>query len=349
MEQLRQKGISILAFTFTLLLLALGTRAGWGNHREPVYVGYNARCSELAPHGVVWHQLKVSSVHDGSYSQGILTVTLDVERGEDRDLIAWSSNIGIDGVFVKGGPGGNFYGYRPPGSQATSDTALVAPYNPNSGAHYTPGHMLFCTTTSLTPPTPTPSLTPLATATQTPSATVPSPTATASATLTATPTGTLTATPTATPIIITPIATASPTATQPPDFVSDRIYASFLCHGCSASAGEPNDSCKDSRPVQSGMSYEFYPDDLHDWYWFQLEQPAEVEIRVSNFVPLAGQLAAYRGSNCEDATFLKNYGMSTPDKVLLLGQQPAGVYYIYVSNDGIFSSDDPYQLFIDVR
>ena len=40
----------------------------------------------------------------------------------------WTSNIGVDAVFVKGGPvGGNLYVYDP---EATADTGLHAPAKP---------------------------------------------------------------------------------------------------------------------------------------------------------------------------------------------------------------------------
>lgn len=374
MTRLRQNGIIILASTVTLLLLALTARPGLSTHVNPQYIDYNAKCSDLAPDGVEWDELKVGPVEDGSYSQGSLTVTLDVEQGDDADVMAWSANMGVDGVFVKGGPGGHFYHY---GSNATSDTGLIAPFNENNGKPYKPGHMLFCTlnrlptasvtatpsssATSLPPPPPaenTLTPTPSSSATLTPT---PSSSATASPTASGTATGTPSLTPSASPSgtpsgtsSTTPSATSTPptvtaelptaTGTLPP--LTARVFAPLLCRDCSIPPGEPNNTCPISYGLQPDTIYEFYADDVHDWYWFRLEEPAELQIRLENFMPLDGQLAAYYGSDCKDAALLKNYGNPTLEKALSLGQRPAGLYFIYVSNDGDLNSSDPYRLII---
>jgi hypothetical protein len=358
MTRLRQKGIIILASTLTLLLLALASRPGLGTHANPQYIDYNAKCADLAPNGVKWDELKVAPVRDGNHSKGSLTVTLDVEQSDEADVIAWSTNMGVDGVFVKGGPGGHFYRYNPPGSDATSDHGLVAPFNENSGKHYKPGHMLFCTRSGQPLPSGTPTASPLATATPTPSSPVtvaPTATGTAPATATGTPSLTPSITPSVTSTglpptitVVLPTPTPSATGTQAPPFEA-RIFAPYICRDCTIPPGEPNDACSIAFGVQLDTLYEFYADDTHDWYWFRLDAPAELTIHVQNFVPLDGQLAAYYGSNCKDADLLKNYGDPTLEKMLALGQQPAGLYFIYVSNDGDLNSSDPYRLFIETR
>lgn len=271
------------ATAFMLLVLALLPQPIAGSQVEPVYVDKDASCSDLAPQGIVWYELQVPSAEDGTYAHDPLAVTLTTHSDDDSVTLDWSSNIGVDGVFVKGGPGGNFYHYDPP---AIADTALSAPFNHNSGKYYHPGHLLFCTTTPLLPPAPV---------------------------------------------------------------LEHGVYLTTICSRWSPLPEEPNNSCATAYAIQPDKTYDFFANDLHDWYRFELERPAEVEIRVDNFLPLRGQVAAYSGSDCESAQILKNYGYPSPVKTLSLGQQPAGPYLLYVSNDGVFDSTVPYHLIVETR
>jgi uncharacterized repeat protein (TIGR01451 family) len=124
-----------------LLLAASPVRA---THVDPVFVPGNPTCSVLAPAGVVWFELKVEPVADGTYTDGILVVTVDVRDTTDGPVFDWTSNIGVDAVFVKGGPNGNFYQYDPPGPEATADTGLHAPVNPQNNQFFGLSHISFC-------------------------------------------------------------------------------------------------------------------------------------------------------------------------------------------------------------
>lgn len=128
-----------------------------------------------------------------------------------------------------------------------------------------------------------------------------------------------------------------------------RAYLSTIASRWSAFASEPNNSCAFAYAIELDTPYNFFPNDLHDWYRFELERPVEVEVRVENFLPLEGQVAAYNGDNCESVRFLQNYGSPSLLKILSLGEQPAGTYFVYVSNDGVFNSTDTYRLLIDTR
>jgi hypothetical protein len=117
-------------------------------------VGENATCSDLAPEGTTWIELKVEPVEDGTFSDGTLTVTIDVTETDDGPVFDWTSNIGVDAVFVKGGPGGLLYVYDP---ESTGDTGLHAPVNPANQKFFGLSHVSFCydveqptTTTSTT-------------------------------------------------------------------------------------------------------------------------------------------------------------------------------------------------------
>jgi hypothetical protein len=103
----------------------------------------NATCGELAPEGTSWTEFKVEPVDDGTFSDGTLTVTIDVTETDDGPVFDWTSNIGVDAVFVKGGPGGLLYVYDPP-AESTADTGLHAPVNPNNDKFFGLSHLSFC-------------------------------------------------------------------------------------------------------------------------------------------------------------------------------------------------------------
>jgi LPXTG-motif cell wall-anchored protein len=120
----------------------------------------NATCRELAPEGASWTEFKVEPVDDGTSSDGTLTVTIAVTETDDGPVFDWTSNIGVDAVFVKGGPGGLLYVYDPP-AESTGDTGLHAPVNPQNDKFFGLSHLSFCydvdqaTTTTTQPATTT--------------------------------------------------------------------------------------------------------------------------------------------------------------------------------------------------
>jgi LPXTG-motif cell wall-anchored protein len=103
----------------------------------------NPTCGDLAPPGASWTELKVEPVEDGTFTDGTLTVTIDVTDTADGQVFSWTSNIGVDAVFVKGGPGGLLYTYDPP-AESTGDTGLHAPVNPNNNMFFGLSHVSFC-------------------------------------------------------------------------------------------------------------------------------------------------------------------------------------------------------------
>ena len=125
-----------------ILVSALAGRAE-ADHVEPEFVEGNQTCGSLAPEGVTWIELKVEPVMDGTDSDGVLTVTIDVRDTEDGPVFDWTSNIGVDAVFVKGGPDGNLYQYDPP-TESTEDTGLHAPVNPANDMFFGLSHVSFC-------------------------------------------------------------------------------------------------------------------------------------------------------------------------------------------------------------
>jgi hypothetical protein len=148
-------------------------------HVAPTQAPGNPAC----PPGTI--TLKIEPVVSGTFTDGTLTVTIVVRDTAGGQVFDFTSNIGVDQVIAKGGPNANIYTYDP---EATEDTGLHAPVNPNNDRFFGLSHISFCydvEPTTTTPPT-TPSTTvPSTTSTTTttvPPTTVPPSTSTSSAT-----------------------------------------------------------------------------------------------------------------------------------------------------------------------
>jgi hypothetical protein len=129
--------LAIAAVTLLVVRMVVGTPA-LATHVTPVTYPDNPTCGELVPDTI---EFKIEPVADGTYSNGVLTVTLDVRDTPDGPVVDWTSNFPIQYVFVKGGPNGNLYTYNPP---VTSDTGLHSPVNPENGKYYGLSHISFC-------------------------------------------------------------------------------------------------------------------------------------------------------------------------------------------------------------
>jgi hypothetical protein len=143
-------------------------------HVNPTTVPGNASC----PAGTT--TLKVEPVADGTFSDGTLTVTIDVRDTAAGQVFDWTSNIGVDQVIAKGGNTSNVYAYDP---ESLGDTGLHAPANA-SGKFAGLSHISFCYDAdqpTTTPPTTTPPTT-------TPPTTTPPSTSTTSTTVSSTST-----------------------------------------------------------------------------------------------------------------------------------------------------------------
>ena len=194
-----------------LLLSGNGVQA---THAEPpTEISGNTTCgAEGQLLGQSWTELKIQDTApffwdglNGTFDDGTLSVTITGITTAFEPPFSWSSNIGVDAVFVKGGNVGGFlYLYDP---EATADTGLTTPDNPSEEPANI-SHISFCY--DLTDATPT------ATATLTPTATAP-----AGATPTATPTATLATTPTPTGQVLG--VTALPDTGQPPGGSSNWV------------------------------------------------------------------------------------------------------------------------------
>jgi hypothetical protein len=194
--------LSLLIVSLLVLNTALTTVA---QSVTPTPIAGNSTCSELVP-GTI--EYKIDPPSGGTFTDGVLTVTITNYTGTSFDF---TSNIGIDAVFVKAASGGNLYVYNP---ETFGDTNLQSVTGPQ-GQLQDISHISFCYDDPPTnTPTDTPTDTPTNTATDTPTNTA-TDTPTNTATATDTPTNTATATDTAT-ATNTPTDTPTNTATDTP-------------------------------------------------------------------------------------------------------------------------------------
>ena len=102
----------------------------------------NLECDDFDGEGQTWTTLKVDPNPDGDgpfpYTDGTLTVT--ITNADNDKTFDWTSNIGVDAVYVKAGSGGsNLYRYDPP-AESMGDTGLQSPGEQGNGI----SHISFC-------------------------------------------------------------------------------------------------------------------------------------------------------------------------------------------------------------
>jgi hypothetical protein len=128
----------LMASGITTALAAPGGPSGDGI--QPAEFSGNLSCAQLNGDGV--RELKVEPVADGTYTDGTLSVTIDVRNTNLGQVFDWTSNIIVHFIFVKGGNGGNLYDYRPAGDKG--DTGLHAPINAQNNRYFGLSHLSFC-------------------------------------------------------------------------------------------------------------------------------------------------------------------------------------------------------------
>ncbi len=146
MNQLRsRKGTrNILGLLAGIGLVAALAVPAFGAGVTPQFVDVtaNLECGAFEAEGQSWTTLKVDPNPDGAgpfnYTDGTLAVTITNATGDKS--FDWSSNIGVDAVYVKAGAGGsNLHRYDPP-SESMGDTRLASPGQSGNGI----SHISFC-------------------------------------------------------------------------------------------------------------------------------------------------------------------------------------------------------------
>jgi hypothetical protein len=110
--------------------------------------------------------------------------------------------------------------------------------------------------------------------------------------------------------------------------------------------GEPNNHPCDAYALNINQDYFFLPDDVDDWYRFDLPSSGHLIVELTDFVPLMGQVVVYTGTSCDSIqqTPLGNNGNDQSTKVVDLGQRSAGRYFIWIINDGALNATEHYRL-----
>ncbi len=140
----RTLALAALAGTAAILVASAGAQVAGppsGDGVQPVFVAGNPTCGDLDPNTA---ELRVEPVADGTYTDGTLIVTIDVRDTASGPVVDFTSNIGVDSVFVKGGPNGNFYNYQDTIGENKDDTNLHAPVNEENNEFFGLSHVSFC-------------------------------------------------------------------------------------------------------------------------------------------------------------------------------------------------------------
>ena len=163
----RLSGLVYLLIAVAIAVGAIVTAASLGAFGSPAQATHvtpehitgtgNFTCSDFQGTGQTWIELTIDPNADGTFNDVALEVT--ITNTTNDKIFDWSSNIGVDAVFVKAGSkeGHNLYRYDPP-SEAFSDTDLTSPGPGNQISHIS-----FCYDLPDATPTATPTGTPAAT------------------------------------------------------------------------------------------------------------------------------------------------------------------------------------------
>lgn len=113
--------------------------------------------------------------------------------------------------------------------------------------------------------------------------------------------------------------------------------------------GEPNNGACNSLPILTNLGYYYLPDDANDWYRFTLTSPARVRAILQDFTA-EGQFIIWSG-NCTSPTYVRHNGDTgvVPNRIVDLGLQEAGTYFVWIISDARLSSTAPYYLRIETR
>lgn len=118
----------------------------------------------------------------------------------------------------------------------------------------------------------------------------------------------------------------------------------------SVRAEEPNDKCSEAFGLSLNTNQTFRPDDKDDWFYFDTAHESELTIELHDFLPGVGQIIVasekQSGQGCNGLTLVGNNGSSNSTKIVSLGRQPAGRYYIWIINDGVFDANSLYRLYV---
>lgn len=111
-------------------------------------------------------------------------------------------------------------------------------------------------------------------------------------------------------------------------------------------------SCATALLLKTNHDYLFYPDTAHAVYQFDLTQPQDVTVSLSNLPGRDSQVTVYKdtGEGCGPSLPVIGYdGSDKSEKNIATGEQPAGSYYIHVYNGSGLARETPYSLRIQAQ
>jgi hypothetical protein len=137
-----------------LVISAVAAQASLGHEEDPgppsrsgtrpEFHDGDPTCLNLAPADAEWRfELEADAPTAGILTEGSLQVEITLHDTPDGQTLEWTSNVGIDAVFVRGDSGGNLYSYDSP-AETTGDTALHAPIDDRDGTFSSVSHVSFC-------------------------------------------------------------------------------------------------------------------------------------------------------------------------------------------------------------
>lgn len=128
------------------------------------------------------------------------------------------------------------------------------------------------------------------------------------------------------------------------DIIEPPSYVTWLPLLADAS---PNNRCNSAYQIELNRSYFYFPTQVEGWYYFELDRETSANVEINNFIPREGQGIVYPGEDCGSLkNAIANAGGSNLNRVIRLGTQPAGRYYLLIQNDGPLTNAQPYELFV---
>lgn len=134
---------------------------------------------------------------------------------------------------------------------------------------------------------------------------------------------------------------------QPPTVPIHNIYLPMTANIWlnQNALGEPNNECNHAYTITPNQSQQFLAEDTNDWYTFTVNNSGNINISLTNFVPIAGQITLWRG-DCQSLTLVGQNGDFSTQKSINLNNQPPTTYYLWLINDGPTNSSEKYTLLV---
>lgn len=112
---------------------------------------------------------------------------------------------------------------------------------------------------------------------------------------------------------------------------------------------EDNDSPCQAFPIEPGREYHFAVDDAFDWYYFDVERPGMVTVRISNLMSKDSQAAVYANDSCDDldgaADLVAYNGDNMPEKILKFEAEKMR-HFLVIADIKTRSLEIPYKVIV---